>query len=127
MSFKQRYPLSFYLTAVGGLALLVMGWLSLPVRAQQAISPSIGINPALVKKDIPAGQNNKVALALSNYGKDAIPLSASKLNISHISDQGAPEFTADPTPQSANGWLKVVPTDLILPPGGHQTVYVTIA
>lgn len=65
-------------------------------------------------------------IVLANLGADPIPLSASNLSISRISDAGAPEFTNANTSRSAASWITFDQTDLILAANSDQKVWATI-
>jgi hypothetical protein len=116
-------------------SLILIGFLLLgsvihnkPAQAESgSISPSISVNPGLVRESIKPGATKEVLVTLTNLGKDAIPLGVSSLNITRISDQGAPEFTNQITPRSANDWLVANKTDLILDPSGSQQLTVKIS
>lgn len=118
----------FLLTTIGLVALFLIPSQASLVRAENGgISPSISVNPGLVRESIKPGATKEVIIALTNLGKDAIPLGVSSLNITRIGDQGAPEFTNQITPRSANDWLVADKNDLILDPGMSKRLTIKIA
>lgn len=118
----------FLLSAVGLVSLLLVPGQISQVQAENgSISPSLSINPGLVREALKPGTTKEVNITLTNLGNDAIPLGVSSLNITRISDQGAPEFTNQVTPRSANDWLIASKTDLILDPGKSQQLSVKIS
>ena len=108
------------------LALLVSVFSVLPASGQGAISPSLSISPPLVRETVKPGVSSVVKLKLSNLGQDPIPMSVTKLNISHISDLGAPEFTTDITPRSSADWLVVNKPDMIIDAASDKEIEVAI-
>ena len=108
------------------LALLVSVFSVLPASGQGAISPSLSISPPLVRETVKPGISSVVKLKLSNLGQDPIPMSVTKLNISHISDLGAPEFTTDITPRSSADWLVVNKPDMIIDAASDKEIEVAI-
>jgi len=92
-----------------------------------AISPSLSVSPPLVRQNVIPGKSSEIKITLTNLGTDPIPLGASKMNIARISDQGAPEFTTQFGPRSANDWLEVLTPDLILEAASQREVTVRIS
>ncbi len=116
----------FRYSIFGFLALLITTSLIPPVKAQKAISPSIGVSPILVRRNVEPGQSQEVKITLTNYGSDPIPLGIVKSTISAINDDGSPEFTSVVGPQSADNWITPTITDLILPAHSSADVALTI-
>ncbi len=106
-------------TIITGLLVMLLPWSTATVRAQQAISPSIGIAPALVRRDVVPGQSQTIKITLTNYGADPLPLSAQINSITGIGDDGAPEFTSVIGPRSASNWLTISKPDVII--SGHNS------
>ncbi|MEK9167698.1 MAG: hypothetical protein AAB613_03085 [Patescibacteria group bacterium] len=107
--------------------LIIVSFFSvLPAKGQGAISPSLSISPGLVRQTVKPGASAVVKLKISNLGEDPIPLSVSKLNISRISDLGAPEFTTEVTPRSGADWLVVSRPDMIVDAKSDKEIEVTI-
>ncbi|MEK7171133.1 MAG: hypothetical protein AAB774_02410 [Patescibacteria group bacterium] len=99
---------------------------TLPAAGQGAISPTLSINPGLVKQTIKPGEKTAVKIKVTNLGKEPVPLSASKFSISGINNLGSPEFTAEPRPHSGVDWLTIDSPDLILDAESSKEVQVTI-
>jgi len=95
-------------------------------QAQQAISPSIGVSPVLVRRDVLPGKSQQIKITLTNYGADPIPLQMVKSTITSIADDGSPVFSNQVSPQSATNWLSFDQSDVILPPNISQDVTATI-
>ena len=114
-----------YLHLLLGL-MFILGLSVTPVKSQGAISPSLSISPPLVRQTVKPGVSSVVKLKLSNLGQDPIPMSVSKLNISKISDLGAPEFTPQVTPRSSADWLVVDKPDMIIDAKSDKDIEVTI-
>lgn len=114
-----------YLHLLLGLV-FILGLGVTPVKSQGAISPSLSISPALVRETVKPGASSVVKLKISNLGRDPIPMSVSKLNISKISDLGAPEFTPQITPRSSADWLIVNKPDFIVDSKSDKEIEVTI-
>ncbi len=100
--------------------------ITLPARAQNAISPSLSVNPGLSRETVAPGETKKVEIWLGNLGADPIPLSATTFNIAKISDAGAPEFTRASVKRSASDWLTLDRPDLILAGNSEQKLIATI-
>lgn len=99
---------------------------ALPTNAQKAISPSIGVSPILVRRDVEPAKSQEVKITLTNYGADPIPLGVVKSTITAINDDGSPEFSSVVGPRSAGDWITPATTDLILPAHSSQEVILTI-
>ena len=108
------------------LVFLLPVFFTAPVKGQGAISPSLSISPPLVRQTVKPGSSTVVKLKISNLGENPIPMSVSKLNISRISDLGAPEFTTDITPRSSTDWLVVNKPDMIIDSKSDKEIEVTI-
>lgn len=108
------------------LAILVLAFSVSSASGQGAISPSLSISPGLIRQTVKPGASAVVKLKISNLGEDPIPLSVSKLNISRISDLGAPEFTTEVTPRSGADWLVVNRPDMIVDAKSDKEIEVTI-
>ncbi len=92
----------------------------------KAISPTLSISPAIVRQTVKPGQTTTVTLKITNLGSDPIPMTAGKLNISQISNDGAPVFTDQPRPRSAIDWLNVKSPDIIVSPGEKRQVPIEV-
>lgn len=100
---------------------------SRPRASSQAISPSIGVNPALVRRNVAPGESVSTTIRLTNYGSDVIPIGVAKANVSGIDEQGTPEITNVVSPRSASDWVTPATADIIVPPEGQKEIEVTIA
>lgn len=91
-----------------------------------AISPSLSVNPSIVRQTVQPNKVTTIKISLTNSGVDPIPLSAGKLDITGINNQGSPEFSTQIGPRSAATWLTVSPADVILAPSETKQIAVTI-
>lgn len=113
------------LTIFGGLVIALLLGVMPTANAQKAISPSIGVSPILVRRDVLPGKSQQIKISLSNYGSDPIPLGIVKTTISSISDDGSPVFSNQVTVQSAANWLSFDQSDLILAPNASHDIVIT--
>lgn len=111
-----------FLSIVGAISLGFIG--STKASQTGAISPSLAVNPSIIRQVVQPNKASTVQINLTNSGVDPIPLSAGKLDIIGINNQGSPEFSNQIGPRSAATWLKTNPTDIILAP--HETKQITV-
>lgn len=99
----------------------------IPVKAAGgAISPTISVNPSIIRESAKPGETKTFTLTLANLGTDPIPLSVTNINIAGISDIGTPELTNEVTPRSASDWVKLEKPDFILNATSKQEISVTV-
>ena len=123
-SFKMKLMLRTFILCLATTALFIA---AAPLaKADGAISPSIGVSPILIRRDVVPGMPQDVKITLTNYGSDPIPLGIVKTTITNISDDGSPVFSNQTGPQSATDWLSLGATDLILAPDASQDVTITV-
>lgn len=114
------------IVALGALLFVSVLPLIPTANAQKAISPSIGVSPILIRRDVEPAKPQDIKITLTNYGSDPIPLGIVKTTISSIADDGSPVFSNQIGLQSATEWLTLAKSDLILAPNASQDVTINI-
>lgn len=122
LRFKTKHILA--LMAVG--TLLVTSFQPEASAQSGAISPTIGVSPAKIFEAVKPGQTAEYQIKLRNLGSDPIPLSASTTNVSSVSDSGIPVFSASPGTRSAESWIELKSTDVIVGSGEQAQITISV-